>query len=94
MEEKFNTVENMDLDIEKEGSMNKFDFKIGKYKFSINKKTAYIVGGGIILLILLILLIIIISASVSGGSKNKDNSDKQDENTCEKGGDDLLHNYF
>ena len=86
MEEKFNTVENMDLDIEKEGSMNKFDFKIGKYKFSINKKTAYIVGGGIILLIL---LIIIISASVSGGSKNKDNSDKQDENTCEKGGDDL-----
>jgi len=39
--------------------------------------------------ILLILLIIIISASVSGGSKNKDNSDKQDENTCEKGGDDL-----
>ena len=86
MEEKFNTVEIMDVDIEKEWAMDKFDFKIGKYKFSINKKTVYIVGGGIILLIL---LIIIISASVSGGSKNKDNPDKQDENTCEKGGDDL-----
>ena len=90
MEEKFNTVENINLDIEKERSMNKFDFKIGKYKFSINKKIVYIVGGGIILLIL---LIIIISASVSSGSKNKDNdkdsSDKQDETTCEKGGDDL-----
>ena len=36
--------------------------------------------------ILLILLIIIISASVSGGSKNIDNQDKQDENTCERGG--------
>jgi len=47
MEEKFNTVENMDLDIEKEGAMDKFDFKIWKYKFSINKKTFYIVGGGI-----------------------------------------------
>ena len=90
MEEKFNTVENINSDIEKERSMNKFDFKIGKYKFSINKKIVYIVGGGIILLIL---LIIIISASVSSGNKNKDNdkdsSDKQDETTCEKGGDDL-----
>jgi surface protein len=86
MEEKLNTPENMDLDIEKEGGMNKFDFKISKYRFSINKKTAYIVGCGIILLIL---LIIIISVSVSGGNKNKDNSDKETENTCEKGGDDL-----
>ena len=86
MEENFNTVENMDLDIEKEGAMNKFNFKISKYKFSINKKTVYIVGCGIILFIL---LIIIISVSVSDGSKNKDNSNKQIENTCEKGEDDL-----
>ena len=88
MEENFNTVENMDLDIEKEGAMNKFNFKISKYKFSINKKTVYIVGCGIILLFL---LIIIISVSVLGGNKKKDNPNKQDENkdTCEKGEDDL-----
>ena len=82
MEENFNTVENMNIDIEEVGSKREFPF---------SKKTIFIAGIGIVALI--ILIIIIVSLSSSGQNKNEkdDNSDNQKEveNLCSIGDEDM-----
>ena len=79
MEENFNTVESMDLDIEKQEST-----LFSKFPFS--KKTIIIAGAA---LLVLILLIIIIASAASGkkSNKNKDNGNSEENKDKEDKGD-------
>ena len=75
MEENFNTVENMDIDIEKQESS-----LFSKIPFS--KKTIIIAGAA---LLVLILLIIIIASAASGKKGNKNEGNGNSEENKDKG---------
>ena len=76
MEENFNTVENMDIDIEKEGSTFTIPFLNKSIKIPFTKKTLIIVGSGLLFIIILIIII----ASLAHGKKNNKKEEKKNNN--------------